>query len=48
VVDIREAARLDKLPQLLQALRGSLKTTVLFPEADEDALVRRRPGFQPL
>ena len=41
VVDIREGARLDKLPQLLQALRGSLKTTVLFLEADEDALVRR-------
>jgi len=41
VVDIREGARLDKLPQLLQALRGSLKTTVLFLEADEDALIRR-------
>jgi len=41
VVDIREGARLDKLPQLLQALRGSLKTTVLFLEAEEDALVRR-------
>ena len=41
VVDIREGARLDKLPQLLQALRGSLRTTVLFLEADEDALVRR-------
>ena len=41
VVDIREGARLDKLPQLLEALRGSLKTTVLFLEADEDALIRR-------
>ena len=41
VVDIREGARLDKLPQLLQALRSSLKTTVLFLEADEDVLVRR-------
>jgi UPF0042 nucleotide-binding protein len=41
VVDIREGARLDKLPQLLQELRGSLKTTVLFLEADEDALLRR-------
>lgn len=41
VVDIREGARLDKLPQLLQALRGSLRTTVLFLEADEEALVRR-------
>ena len=41
VVDIREGARLDKLPQLLEALGGSLKTTVLFLEADEDALLRR-------
>ena len=41
VVDIREGARLDKLPQLLQELRGSLKTTVLFLEANEDALLRR-------
>jgi RNase adapter protein RapZ len=41
VVDIREGARLDKLPQLLQELRGSLRTTVLFLEADEEALVRR-------
>jgi len=41
VVDIREGARLDKLPQLLQALRGSLKTTVLFLEATDEALLRR-------
>jgi RNase adapter protein RapZ len=41
VVDIREGARLDKLPQLLHSLRSSLKTTVLFLEADEDALLRR-------
>lgn len=41
VVDIREGARLDRLPQMLQELRGSLKTTVLFLEADEDALLRR-------
>ena len=41
VVDIREGARLDKLPQLLQSLRGSLKTTVLFLEANEEALLRR-------
>ena len=41
MVDIREGARLDKLPQLLQSLRSSLKTTVLFLEAREDALVRR-------
>ena len=41
VVDIREGARLDKLPQILASLRRMLKTTVLFLEADEDALVRR-------
>ena len=41
VVDIREGARLDKLPQLLQALRASLKTTVLFLEASDEALLRR-------
>jgi len=41
VVDIREGARVDKLPQLLQALRGSLKTTVLFLEATDEALLRR-------
>ena len=41
VVDIREGARLDKLPQLLESLRSSLKTTVLFLEADEESLLRR-------
>ncbi len=41
VVDIREGARLDKLPQLLESLRSSLKTTVLFLEASDDALLRR-------
>jgi UPF0042 nucleotide-binding protein len=41
VVDIREGARLDKLPQILGSLRRMLKTTVLFLEADEEALVRR-------
>ncbi|MGA9565090.1 MAG: RNase adapter RapZ [Candidatus Korobacteraceae bacterium] len=41
VVDIREGARLDKLPQLLESLRSSLKTTVLFLEAGDEALLRR-------
>ena len=41
VVDIREGARLDKLPQLLQALRGSLNTTVLFLDASDEVLLRR-------
>ena len=41
VVDIREGARLDKLPQVLASLRRMLKTTVIFLEADSDVLVRR-------
>ena len=41
VVDIREGARLDKLPQVLGSLRRMLKTTVIFLEADTDVLVRR-------
>jgi RNase adapter protein RapZ len=41
VVDIREGARLDKLPQTLASLRRLLKMTVLFLEADEEALLRR-------
>ncbi len=41
VVDIREGARLDKLPQTLASLRHLLKTTFIFLEADEEALLRR-------
>jgi len=41
VVDIREGARLDKLPQILTSLRHLLKTTFIFLEADEEALLRR-------
>lgn len=41
VVDIREGARVDQLPHILKALRSSLKTTVLFLEASDDALLRR-------
>src|SRR5580658_887558 len=41
VVDIREGARLDKLPQILGSLRRMLKTTMLYLEADEEALLRR-------
>ena len=41
VVDIREGARLDKLPQILASLRRLVKTTVIFLEADEEALLRR-------
>ncbi len=41
VVDIREGSRLDSLPEILRSLRRSLRTTVLFLEAKDDALVRR-------
>lgn len=41
VVDIREGARLDRLPEILRKLRRSLRTTVLFLEAKDDALLRR-------
>lgn len=41
VVDIREGSRLDKLPEVLRSIRRSLRTTVLYLEAKDDALVRR-------
>jgi UPF0042 nucleotide-binding protein len=41
VVDIREGSRLDMLPELLRSIRSSLRTTVLYLEAKDDALVRR-------
>ena len=41
VVDIREGARLDKLPQILASLRRLVKTRVIFLEAEEEALLRR-------
>ncbi len=41
VVDIREGGRLDRLPEILCSLRRSLRTTVLFLEAKDEALVRR-------
>src|SRR5271157_1568853 len=41
VVDIREGARLDNFPQTLRALRRMVKTTMLYLEADEEALLRR-------
>ncbi len=41
VVDIREGSRLDKLPDILRSLRRSLRTSVLFLEAEDEALVRR-------
>ncbi|HZQ91675.1 MAG TPA: RNase adapter RapZ [Terriglobales bacterium] len=41
VVDIREGTRLGRLPQYLQSLKKTLKTTVVFMEASDDALLRR-------
>jgi UPF0042 nucleotide-binding protein len=41
VVDIREGSRLDKLPEVLRSIKRSLRMTVLFLEAKDDALVRR-------
>lgn len=41
VVDIREGEGLEKLPRVLRKLRESMKTAMLFLEADEDVLLRR-------
>lgn len=41
VVDVREGAGLDRFPQILQDIRKTLRTTVVFLEAADDALVRR-------
>lgn len=41
VADIREGEQLRRLPAIIQALRKQLKTTVLFLEASDDALLRR-------
>jgi RNase adapter protein RapZ len=41
VVDVREGRGLDKLPGILRSLKGSVRTTVIFLEASDDALVRR-------
>ncbi len=41
VVDIREGEGLEKLPQVLRKLRESMKTALLFLEANEEVLLRR-------
>lgn len=41
VVDIREGGQFRKLPDILQSLKKSLNTKVIFLEASEDALIRR-------
>ena len=41
VVDIREGEKISALPRQLRQLQRSLKTTVLFLEASDEALLRR-------
>lgn len=41
VVDVREGVGLRKLPAIIRKIRGSVKTSVLFLEADDEALMRR-------
>jgi UPF0042 nucleotide-binding protein len=41
VVDIREGDLISKFPEVYSRLRGTLRTCLLFLDADDDALVRR-------
>src|ERR1700761_3959517 len=41
VVDVREGQTLERFPAILQQIRRSLATTVIFLEASEAALLRR-------
>ncbi len=41
VVDVREGRSLERFPKLVAALRRKLRCTLLFLEADRDAIVRR-------
>ena len=41
VADVREGAKLSKLPQLLHAVRRIMPTTVIFLEASDESLLRR-------
>ena len=41
VVDVREGQSLERLPAILQSLKGSLTARVLYLEAHDDVLVRR-------
>ncbi|MEO8025790.1 MAG: RNase adapter RapZ [Bryobacteraceae bacterium] len=41
VVDIRETGALKRLPKIISAIRKNVPTTLLFLEADDQALVRR-------
>jgi len=41
VVDVREGRGLEKLPRIIKDLKHHLKTTVVFLEASDEALIRR-------
>src|SRR5512133_4345181 len=41
VVDVREGTRLDRLPVMLNSIKRQLRTTVMFLEASDEALLRR-------
>ena len=41
VVDIREGDLISRFPEVYSRLRGTLRTCLLFLDADDDALVRR-------
>jgi UPF0042 nucleotide-binding protein len=41
VVDVREGARLDRLPVILNSIKRQLRATVIFLEASDEALLRR-------
>jgi UPF0042 nucleotide-binding protein len=41
VVDVREGKGLKRFPEIFAGIRASVRPTLLFMEADEDAIVRR-------
>jgi RNase adapter protein RapZ len=41
VADIREGARLERLPQIVRSLKQKLPTSLIFLEADDQVLIRR-------
>jgi UPF0042 nucleotide-binding protein len=41
VVDVREGTGLKKLPAIIRKIRGSVETTLVFLEADDEAIMRR-------
>src|SRR5712671_3093469 len=41
IVDIREGGALQKLPGIIAKIRRQLPTTLVFLEADDEALMRR-------